>query len=283
VVAGAALAPLPALAEEFEGFSLENLSIGLEFSYLSKGLGAKTAISGTAQMPNSGAFAADVESTIDKVNLTEVLTKVAYQINGHFVPYLLVGVSGVSFDDDTKVDVASLLSTHTTVGYSALGFAYGFGTEGVLMELPAEMQLSYGVRMFAVKSSDDTSIPPEDVSSQLSALDPLEKVNVSTGASYSEWDFSLGLSRDYQLDESFVVTPQIGFRHSSITMKVNKDIEYSPGMPNYIEGQFDQSLGGTTNSVTLGVAGSFQEFLSGSLEVALGDELGITLAVGYGF
>jgi len=284
VAAGIALAPLPTYALEFEGFALENLSVGLEFNSLKKGLDATAAFSGNAKLPTSAAFTEDVENSVGNVKLTEVLTRVSYQFNDHFIPSLLLGVSGLSFGDSYKVNIPTLLSTDTTVSYSdSTSLAYGFGVEGVLMELPAKMKLTYGMRMFTFKSSDSTAVPPEEISNVLAPLNPIEKVNFSTDVNFKEWDFSFGVSREYQLDNNFSVTPQIGYRHSSISMDAATAIEYSPGMPNFLQGTADRSFGGSLNSLTLGVTGSYQEFIGATLLLVVGDETGISLAVTYGF
>jgi len=196
----------------------------------------------------------------------------------------LLGTAGLSFDDSYEFSIDSLLSADLDVSYSdSLSVGFGFGAEGVLMELPAEMKLGYGVRMFTFSSSDESAVPPEEVSSQLAQLNPVEPMNFSTGATYTEWDFSIGVSREYRIDFDYTVTPQIGLRHSSISLKLDTEVAYSPGMPNYLEGTFDRSLGGSATSVTLGVTGSYQEFVDATLLVALGDEMGLTLAVTYGF
>ena len=284
VAAGIALAPLPTYAAEFEGFALENLSIGLEFNSLKKGLDATAAFSGNAKLPTSAAFTEDVENSVGKVTLTEVLTRVSYRFNDHFIPSLLLGVSGLSFGDSYKVNIPALLSTDTTVSYSdSTSLAYGFGVEGVLMELPAEMKLTYGVRMFAFKSSDGTAVPPEEISNSLASPNPDDKVNFSTDVNYREWDFSFGVNREYQLDNNFTITPQLGYRHASISMKAATDIEYSPGLPNYLNGTADRSYGGVLNSLTIGVTGSYQEFIGATILLAVGDETGISLAVSYTF
>ena len=64
VAVGIALAPLPAVAEEFAGFAFENLSVGLEFNYLKKGLDATAAFSGNAKLPASAAFTGAVENSV---------------------------------------------------------------------------------------------------------------------------------------------------------------------------------------------------------------------------
>ena len=284
VAAGIALAPLPTSAEEFKGFALENLSVGLEFNYLSKGLDATAAFSGNATLPTSGAFAADVENSVGTVKLTEVLTRVSYRFNDHFIPSLILGLSGLSFDDRYKVNIPALLSTDTAVSYSdSSSLSYGFGLEGVLMELPAEMKLTYGMRMFTFKSSDSTAVPPDEISGSLASLNPNEKVNFSTDVAFSEWDFSFGVSREYQFDNNFSITPQLGYRHASISMKAATDIAYSPGMPNYLNATADRSFGGGLNSLTLGVTGNYQNFIGATLLLAVGDESGISLAVSYTF
>jgi hypothetical protein len=66
-------------------------------------------------------------------------------------------------------------------------------------------------------------------------------------------------------------------------MKAATDIEYSPGMPNYLKGTVDRSFGGSLNSMTLGVSGSYQEFIGAAILLAVGDETGISLAVSYKF
>jgi hypothetical protein len=269
---------------EFEGFALENLSVGLEFNSLKKGLDATAAFSGSAKLPTSAAFTEDVENSVGNVKLTEVLTRVSYRINDHFRPSLLLGNVGLSFDDRYKVNIPALLSTDTTVSYSdSTSLAYGFGVEGVLMELPAQMKLTYGMRMFTFKSSDSSAVPPEEISNLLAPLNPVEKVNFSTDVNYKEWCFSFGVNREYQIDNNFTVTPQLGYRHSSISMKAATDIEYSPGMPNYLKGTVDRSFGGSLNSMTLGVSGSYQEFIGAAILLAVGDETGISLAVSYKF
>ena len=284
VAAGIALAPLPASAEEFAGFAFENLSVGLEFNYLNKGLDATAAFSVSAQLPSSGATVQDVENSVGDVKLTEVLTRVSYRFNDHFIPSLLLGVCGLSFDDKYKVSIPALLSADTTVSYSdSTSLAYGFGVEGVLMELPAEMKLTYGVRTFAFTSSDSTAVPPEEISSLLASPNPDDKVNFSTDVNYREWDFSFGVSREFQLDNNFSITPQLGYLHSSISMKAATDIEYTPGTPNYLNGTADRSYGAGLNSLTLGCAGSYQEFIGATILLVLGDETGISLAVSYTF
>lgn len=284
VAASIALAPLPASAEDFEGFAFEDLTVGLEFNYLNKGLDATAAFSVSAQLPSSGATAQDVENSVGSVKLTEVLTRVSYRFNDHFIPSLLLGVSGLSFDDHYKVNIPALLSADTTVSYSdSTSLAYGFGVEGVLMELPAEMKLTYGVRMFAFTSSDSTAVPPEEISSLLASPNPDDKVNFSTDVNYREWDFSFGVSREFQLDNNFSITPQLGYLHSSISMKAATDIEYAPGLPNYLNGTADRSYGGGLNSLTLGFTGSYQEFIGATILLVLGDETGISLAVSYTF
>jgi opacity protein-like surface antigen len=284
VAVGIALAPLPAVAAEVEAVSLENLSVGLEFNRLNKGLDATTAISGSARLLSPDVFAAQVDNSVDTVKLTEVLARVNYKVNDHFTPYLLLGTSGLSFDDKYKFDIASLLGADTSVPYSdSLAVGYGFGAEGVLMALPAEMTLTYGVRMFTFTSSDGAAVPPEQISSLLVQINPIEKVNFSTDVTFREWDFSVGVQREYEFDGDFTVTPQFGYRHCSISMQTSTDVEYSPGMPSYLKGTFDRSLGGSLSSVTLGVTGRFQEYIGATLQVAVGDETGMTLAVTYEF
>jgi len=284
VAAGIALSPLPASAEEFGGFALENLSVGLEYNALNKALDATNANSGSAKLPSSAPYAEDFENSVDKVKLTEVLTRVSYRFNDQFTPSLLLGSSGLSFGDSYKINIPALLSTDTSVPYSdSASLAYGFGVEGVLMELPAEVKLTYGMRMFTFKSSDDTAVPPEEISNLLAPLNPTEKVNFSTAVTFREWDFSFGVSREYQIDNNFSITPELGYRHSSITMKAATDITYSPGMPNYLSGAVDRSFGGSLNSMTLGVTGSYQESVGATILLAVGDETGISLAVSYGF
>lgn len=281
---GFALTPLPALAADFQGFLLENLAVGLEFNSLNKGLDATAAFSVSARMPSSGLFAEEIETSVNKVKLTEVLTRVSYQVNDHFIPSLLLGISGLSFGDRYRFNIPSLLSTDATVSYSdSVSPAYGFGVEGVLMELPAEMKLSYGMRMFTFTSSDNTAVPPDEISNFMAALNPIEEVNFSTDVTFREWDFSFGVSREYQYDNNFAITPHLGYRHSSISMKAATDVEYSPGMPNYLKETVDRSFGGSLSSVTLGVTGSYQEFIDATLQLAVGDETGISLAVTYGF
>ena len=286
VAVGVALAPLPAfaVAEKQDGFSLENLSIGLEFNYLNKGLDATTAISGTGRLPGVGTFTSEVENSVDRVKLTEVLARVNYQVNDHFTPYLLLGTSGLAFDDRYRLNLDSLRSVDTNVPYSdSFSLGYGIGAEGVLMELPAEMKLTYGVRMFTFKSSDSAAVPPQEISSFLTQINPVEKVDFSTDATYREWDVSFGVSREFELGDGFSVTPQLGYRHSSISLKTSTDVEYSPGVPYYLQGTFDRSLGGSLSSVTLGVTGGYLDYLVATLVLAVGDETGITLAVTYGF
>lgn len=284
VAVGFALAPAPAFASDFGDYSRDHLSVGLEFNSLKKGLDATAAFSGTAKLPTSAMFAEDVENSVGKVKLTEVLVRVGYRVNDHFTPSLLLGSSGLSFSDRHKLSIPSLLSTDTSVSYAdSTSPAYGFGIAGVLMELPAEMKLSYGMRMLTFKSSDGTTVPPEEISNNLGSLNPIEKVNFSTDVTFREWDFTLGVSREYQFDENFTITPQFGYRHSSISMKAATDIEYSPGMPNYLKGTVDRSFGGSLSAVTLGVTGNYQEFISATLQLAVGDETGISLGVTYGF
>lgn len=284
VAVGIALAPVSTSAKEFEGFSPENLSVGLELNFLNKGLHATAAFSGSARLPSSGTFAEEVENSVNKVKLTEVLTRVSYQFNDHFTPSFLLGISGLSFGDRYRLNIPSLLSTDTTVSYSdSVSPAYGFGIEGVLMELPAEMKLSYGMRMFTFKSSDNSAVPPDEINNLLASINPVEKVNFSTDVTFREWDFSFGVSREYQFDNNFTVTPQLGYLHSSISMKAATDIEYSPGMPNYLKGTVDRSFGGSLSSVTLGITGSYQEFIGATLQLSVGDETGISLGVTYGF
>lgn len=284
VAVGIAVAPLPAFAKDYEDFSRDKLSVGLEFTYHNKGLDATTAVSGAARLPSSGTFTGHIDFSVDKVKLTEVLARVNYQVNDHFTPFLLLGSSGLSFDDRHKVEVSSLLSADTVVPYSdALSLGYGFGAEGILMELPAEMKLTYGLRMFTFKSSDAAAVSPEEISSVLAPLNPIENVEYSTDVIFREWDFSFGVSREYQLDDNYFITPQLGYRHSSISMKTTTEVEYSPGMPNYLKGTFDRSLGGSLSSVTLGVTGSYQDYIGVTLQVAVGGETGISLAVNYGF
>lgn len=284
VAVGIALAPLSTPAKEFEGFSPERLAVGLEFNSLNKGLDATAAFSGSARLPSSGTFAEDVKTSVNKVKLTEVLTRVSYEFNDHFTPSLLLGVSGLSFGDSYRINVPALPSADTTVSYSdSVSPAYGFGIEGVLMELPAEMKLSYGMRMFTFTSSDSTAVPPDEVSNLLAPLNPIEKVNFSTDVTFREWDFSFAVSREFQFENDFAVTPQLGYRHSSISMKAATDVEYSPGVPYFLMGSVDRSFGGSLSSVTLGVSGSYQEFIGAALQLAVGDETGISLAVTYGF
>lgn len=278
------LAPLPAFADEFEGFSLANLSVGLEINSLKKGLDATAAFSGTAKLPTSDLFAEDVKNSIGKVKLTEVLVRVDYEVNDHFTPSLLLGSSGLSFSDNYNLNIPSLLSTNTRVSYGdSVSPVYGFGIEGILMELPKEMKLTYGMRMITFKSSDSTSVPPEEISNLLSPLNPAEQVNFSTDVTYREWDFSFGVSREYQFGDDFSYTPQLGYRHSSISMKTVTDVEYSPGMPNFLQGTAGRSYGGSLSAVTLGVTGSYQGFIDVALQLAVGDETGICLAVTYEF
>ena len=284
VAVGLALTPLPAFSAEFEGFSRENLTVGLEINYLKKGLDATAAFSGSAKLPTSGMFAEDVEDSVGNVKLTQVLTRVSYQINDHFVPSVLLGSSGLSFSDRYRLNLSSLLSTDTSVSYSdSISPAYGFGVEGVLMELPKEMKLNYGMRMLTFKSSDSTAVPPDEISSLLAPLNPIEEVSFSTDVTFREWDFSFGVSREYQYDNNISITPQLGYRHSSISMKAATDITYSPGMPNFLKGSVDRSFGGSLSSVTLGVMGRYQEFIDATILLAVGDEMGITLAVSYKF
>lgn len=284
VAVGIALAPLSTSAREFEDFSPEKLSVGLEFNSLNKRLNATAAFSASARLPSSGSYAEDVENSVGKVKLTEVLTRVSYRINDHFTPSLLLGSSGLSFGDRYKINSPYLLSTDTTFSYSdSLSLAYGFGVEGVLMELPAEMKLTYGMRMLTFKSSDNTAVPPDEVSNSLASLNPIEKMSYSTDVTFSEWGFSLGVSRVYQYDNNFTITPQFGYRHASISMKAGTEIEYSPGMPNFLQETVDRSFGGSLSSVTLGVTGRYREYIGATLGLAVGDETGISLAVSYQF
>lgn len=284
VAAGIALAPLPAVARSGESFSRENFSVGLELNVLDKGLGGTTAMSGTARVPFFDTFTAQADNTVENVKLTEVLARVNYQFNGHFTPYLLLGVSGLSFDDGYKLNVGSLLSIDTTVPYSdSLALGYGFGAEGVLLELPARMKLTYGMRMFTFSSSDSEAVPPEQISSVLARLNPIEKASFTTDVTFREWDFSLGVSREYDLDGDFSVIPALGYRHCSVTMDAATEVEYSPGMPYYMKGTVERSLGASLSSATLAVTGRYKKLVGATIMVALGDETGFSLAVNYGF
>lgn len=284
VAVGIVWASTPTFAWEFQDYSRRDLSVGLEVNLINKGLDATSGVSGTTRLPLSGAFAADVENSIGKTKLTEVLVRVNYEFNENFIPYLLLGSSGLSFDDRYKINVQDLPSAEVAVHYSdAASIGYGLGAEGVLMELPAKMKLGYGVRFFTFKSSDDVAVAPEEINSLLAQLNPVEDVMFATGVSFTKWDISLGVSREYELEGSFSVTPRLGYRHSSVTVHAVTDVEFSPGMPNYVEAKFDRSLGGSLSSVTLGVTGTYAAFIGASLELAVGDETGISLAVTYGF
>jgi hypothetical protein len=280
---GLTLAPFTAQAVEEEGFTTENIAVGLEFNTASKGLHGTTVFSGTATMPLSGSSLLGIENTVKKVKLTQVLARASYQVNDAFAPYLLLGSNALSFDDRYNVTLGSVLATDASVGYSDSSFGYGLGFEGVLMTLPEEMKLTYGVRMVTFSSSASAAVPPEEISSTLENLNPVAKMRFSTDVTYREWDVSLGMSRDFAIDSDFTLTPQVGYRHASISMKTSTDVEYSPGMPNYILGETERSLGGSLSSVTLGAALSYQDFLSASLQLAVGDETSLNLAVTYGF
>ena len=56
-------------------------------------------------------------------------------------------------------------------------------------------------------------------------------------------------------------------------MKAATNIEYSPGMPNFLIRTVDRSFGGGVNSATLGA----------TILLAVGDEMGIPLAMSYTF
>jgi len=118
VAVGIALAPLPTAARGFEDISSEKLSVGLEFSSLKKGLDATAAFAGNARLPSTGLYAEDIKNSVGNVKLTEVLTRVSYQVNEHFTPALLLGISGLSFGDLYQINIPALLSTDTTVSYS---------------------------------------------------------------------------------------------------------------------------------------------------------------------
>jgi hypothetical protein len=284
VAVGLTLAPLLARAEDGEGFTTDNIAVGLEFNTASKGLHGSTVYSGTATMPISGGSLLDIDNTVKKVKLTQVLARASYQVNDQFRPYVLLGSNALSFDDRYNVTLGGVLATDTSVGYSdSFSLGYGLGFEGVLMKLPEEMKLTYGVRMVTFSSSAATAVPPEDISNALESLNPAAKVQFSTDATYREWDVALAVSRDYEIDSDLTLTPQIGYRHASISMKTSTDIEFSPGMPNYLLGKSERSLGGSLSSVTLGAALSYQSFIAASLQLAVGDETSLNLAVTYGF
>ena len=176
------LAPLTAHAVEEEGFTTDNIAVGLEFNTGEQRAARHHRLQrhrDHAAFPEASLL--DIENTVKKVKLTQVLARASYQVNDNFTPYLLLGSNALSFDDRYNVTLGSVLATDTSVGYSdsrALGD--GLGIRGRPDETArGEMKLTYGVRMVTFSSSAATEVPPEDISSALEILNPAAKMRGS--------------------------------------------------------------------------------------------------------
>jgi hypothetical protein len=284
VLAGSFLGLLLSSAAAADRLTIDKLSIGIEFNSLNNSVEDTTTISGSARVPFLGTLSAEVTNSIDKIKLTQLLTRIEYQFNDHFTPYVLLGLNGLSFDDKYNAELDTLLGIDTKVPFSGgMSLGYGLGISGLLMELPQKARLTYGVRTFSFSSSDDTSVAPEDISRLLYELNPVEDVNFSTDVSYREWDFDLAVSREFKLDSDYSVTPQLGYHHASVSMDTSTSVEYSPGAPYFVKGSFDRSVDGSLSSITLGVSATYRRAVSASIQLVVGEVSGLTLGGKFSF
>lgn len=281
LAAGLAVSPVTAVAANDNlALSLDNLSLALELGGTAKTVDSTTSVSAFArQFPFVGTETLRIDSSVDDLELSEVLVRVSYRFNDQFTPYLLFGGASLSFDDEYTVAAADL-NADLTVPYEDAGApVFGFGAEGTLLTLPAEVRLGYGMRMITFSSDDSASVTVPAVAARFPFVDP----EFSTDVDYTEWDFSLGVSRAFALSGDFSITPQLGYRHASITVDATTDVEYVLSGDEGLEATFERSIGGSLGSLTLGVAADYRRALGAAIEVVLGEESGGRLLLSFSF
>lgn len=279
VMVAALLALAAPSASLAQGISLGDFTFGFETGLVKQDLGSETLLSGSVGTAN-GVTDGSVENRVDDSTLTRGMAKVTYHASPVVNPYLLVGFAKLSFDDNFTVTSSDLATTFDeTVDFSDSGIAFGIGTEGKLLKLPAQMTLGYGVRMLALSASDDKEMLIEE----LSQFDDAE---VATDVTYTEWSIAITVSRDFPVRANLVLTPYGGLRHTSVHMNASTELTYRPYINNQpipIEASFDRSLDGNLNSVVLGCSGALGRSLTGYAQFVAFGETGAELGVAYRF
>lgn len=281
LAAGIALAPLAATAAEDNlALSLGNLSVTLELGSTTKTVDSTTSVSALARrFPFVGTESLQVDSAVEDLEVSELLVRLGYQFNDRFAPYLLLGGASLGFDDEYTVKAADL-DVAVTVPFEDSGApAFGFGAEGTLLELPAAIRLGYGMRMITFSASDSASVKIPAIAERYPFVDP----EFSTDIEYTEWDFCLGVSREFALTSDFSITPRAGYRHASITVDASTDVAYVLSGSEGLEATVERSIGGSLSSLTLGVSADYRRALSAALLLVLGEETGGRLLFSYTF
>jgi len=195
-------------------FKKENVLVGLEYTYTENEIDSLKPIAIDVLGIQAG-----LKSKIEDLKISQVLVSSGYKLSDYLIPYSLIGVSKLKFDERLIGNISSpFISGETDLAALSYEgdneFTFGFGAKGKLIELPAGLIVSYDVRRISFEGSDSVDVRLLPSFIDLSAISDVD-------VEYAEWDLSLKLGKEFEIGKVIKsIAPYIGYKYSNIDMNV---------------------------------------------------------------
>jgi len=271
VVALLVFAPTVIFASDF-AFDKEKVVVGVEFSTEEKSIDDVGLLTlGLGSTTIKGILA------VNDLQLTTYLANLGYEINESLIPYLLLGIASLEFDNNLNGSINNEGITLFRSKYDESDFAIGAGARGKVAEYE-KFVLAYDARVLRTTGESNkqaTLLPGEED----------YKVDNKLKAEYTEAALSLMIKREFELrDEEGnkkvvdSITPFVGYRLSMIDLNLNNSVDTG-----CIDVANESNYDSVNNDFLVGAIVKVDDNWSASVNGVLGDNQGVNVGATFNF